>query len=117
MKRGSWILKMVVLGALAIGIFGLTTQLLWNWLVPILFNGPVITFWQALGLIVLSKILLWPFGKRHNGHRGGAWRPYWKEKWSKMTPEQKESFKQRMREKCGWGSPLEPEKSTAQDKN
>jgi hypothetical protein len=31
---------------------------LWNWLVPELFNGPTITFWQSAGLFVLSNILI-----------------------------------------------------------
>lgn len=109
MKRGSWILKMVALGIIAISVVGLITQLLWNWLVPILFSGPLISFWQAVGLLVLSKILLWPFGKRHHGHQGG-WRPYWKEKWNKMTDEEKDQFRQKMKDRCGWGSSTKEEK-------
>ncbi len=104
MKRGSWILKMVLLGVLAIGMIGWVTQLLWNWLVPMLFAGPMITIWQALGLILLTKILLFPLGKRHHGgHRGSYWKPYWKEKWSSMSEEEKLEFRKKMREKCGWG--------------
>jgi len=37
-------------------IFGV--QALWNWLIPGLFNGPVLTYWQTAGLFLLSKILL-----------------------------------------------------------
>jgi hypothetical protein len=37
-------------------IFGV--QALWNWLIPELFNGPALTFWQTVGLFLLSKILL-----------------------------------------------------------
>lgn len=47
------------------------TMNLWNWLVPALFHGPIITFWQTAGLIVLSKIFLSGFsgggGRRHHG--------------------------------------------------
>lgn len=39
-------------------IFAWPVQLLWNWLVPTLFSGPEITLWQALGLEVLSGLLL-----------------------------------------------------------
>ncbi len=63
--------------ALALVAFGGATMLLWNWLVPTLFNGPAITFIQALGLLVLSKILLSGGHRRHWGpwsHRG------WREK-------------------------------------
>ena len=47
-------------GALGIiGIFAFTFAVmwLWNWLVPELFSGPVLSYWQTLGLLVLSKIL------------------------------------------------------------
>jgi len=104
MKRGSWILKIGVVVLLVFGLVGLGTQLLWNWLVPVLFEGPQISFWQAIGLLLLSKILLWPLGKRHHSYRGGSWKPYWKEKWNTMTDEEKMQFRQKMKEKCGWGS-------------
>lgn len=115
MKRGSWILTMVLLGVLAIGLLGWVTQLLWNWLVPILFAGPVITIWQAYGLLLLSKILLFPIGKRHHGnHRGGYWKPYWREKWGRMSDEEKQQFRQKMKEKCSWGTSTKEETSTSQ---
>jgi len=110
MKRGSWILKMVLLGILGISIVGLITQVLWNWLVPVLFAGPLITFWQALGLLLLSKILLWPLSKRHSTGKSN----YWKQKWSGMTDEEKALFRQKMKNKCGWGSATEPVKNTEQ---
>ena len=53
--------------AVALVAFGGATMLLWNWLVPTLFNGPAITFIQALGLLVLSKILLSGGHRRHWG--------------------------------------------------
>lgn len=63
MKKGKWVVKFIVLGIVALTVIGLVTQLLWNWLVPALFSGPVITYWQALGLLVLSRILFWGFGR------------------------------------------------------
>lgn len=98
MKKGIWIGKMVVLGIMAIAVFTLVTMYLWNWLVPVLFAGPVIDFWQTLGLLVLSKILFSGFGKGRS-HDHGRWRGYWKEKWSGMTPEERERFKQKMKNK------------------
>lgn len=38
-------------------VLGLPLQLLWNWLMPTIFNLPTITFWQALGLNILASIL------------------------------------------------------------
>lgn len=85
---------------------GYGTMLLWNWLVPALFKGPVIVFWQAIGLLALSKILFggWGrggWGKRHCGERG-HWKYRMEERLKNMTPEEKEKFKNR----CGgsyWG--------------
>jgi hypothetical protein len=55
------ILKYVGFGILGVGFIILTifvVMSLWNSLIPILFHGPVITFWQTAGLFLLSKILL-----------------------------------------------------------
>jgi len=43
--------------AIVIVILGYPLMLLWNWLMPIIFGLPEITFWQAIGLNVLSTIL------------------------------------------------------------
>jgi sterol desaturase/sphingolipid hydroxylase (fatty acid hydroxylase superfamily) len=54
-------LKYVGFGILGVGFIFLAifvTMSLWNWLIPLLFHGPVITFWQTAGLFLLSKILL-----------------------------------------------------------
>ncbi len=113
MKKVLWIGGIVVLGVVAVSAFTLVTMYLWNWLVPELFHGPLINFWQTLGLLVLSKILFSGFGKggqRHNGQ----WRGYWKQKWHAMTPEEKEKFKMKMKEKWCY-RPTDKESSTATD--
>ena len=111
MKPGYWIAKMVVFGLVAIALVGWITMSLWNWLVPDLFHGPVLTFWQALGLLVLSKILFWSFAKKHHSH-SSHWRPYWKERWTAMSPEDRERFKQKMKEKwCYRGETAAPKDS------
>jgi hypothetical protein len=109
MKRGIWIGKILVMILVGAGIvvgFGLGTMYLWNWLVPALFAGPVISFWQAIGLLALSKLLFWGlgFGRAGGwGHRHGYWRHHWREKWNAMSPEDRERLKQRMKDKwCRW---------------
>ncbi len=78
---------------------------LWNNLLPAILHVGVITFWQAMGIFILCKILF-GFGK---GHRGGGpwWRGRMEERFKNMTPEQKEAFKQKWQERCGskhgWG--------------
>lgn len=98
MKRGFWILGMIVIGFIAVFAFTMATMYLWNWLVPALFAGPVVSFWQALGLLALSKILFGGFhkGGGHGGHWKSRWKSRWQEKWSSMSPEDQEHFKQKM---------------------
>ena len=50
---------LLALGVIALlGILlGLPLQLLWNWLMPTIFNLPKITFWQAMGLNIMASIL------------------------------------------------------------
>lgn len=88
----------VIIAALA--AFSFITMTLWNALLPEIFHLPTINFWQALGLLVLSRLL---FGGGP-WHRGGN--PHWKnrlkEKWEKMTPEEREQFHQRFRHPHPW---------------
>jgi hypothetical protein len=91
------------IGVVAVTVFGLVTMLLWNWLVPVIFNGPVLTFWQALGLLLLSKILFWGFGGKHHSRHGGSWKHRYYQKFANMSPEEREAFKRRMKDKwCNW---------------
>ena len=106
MKR-KWILrglKFVVFAALAAFVFSFVVMSLWNWLMPALFGWHAISFWQALGLLVLSKILFGGFRGRPGPHM--FWRRRMMERWAQMTPEEREKFRQGMRGRCGpFGSP------------
>lgn len=103
MKRGWWILKFAVI--VVVFAFGLTfiTMYLWNWLVPELFSGPMISFWQAAGLLILTKIITWGFGRRRGNHHWGYSQFQWRDKWKGMSDEEREKFRQKMMEKCSWG--------------
>jgi hypothetical protein len=87
--------------------FGFIVMLLWNGLIPALFGGPVLSFWQAVGLLVLSRILFFggPGGRfRRGGH--GPWRRHFRERWEHMSPEERERIRNRMRSRwgdhCAW---------------
>lgn len=56
------VIGMIILGVGAAFLFGLVTMLLWNWLMPEIFNLPQITYWQSVGLMILSCILLGRIG-------------------------------------------------------
>lgn len=104
-RRGPMlVVKILVMVAIAVAGFGSAVLYLWNWLMPALFGLPLITFWQALGLMGLSWILfggLRGFGGPHH-HCGG--RP-----WRAMSPEERERFHAGFRGR--WCRHDEPEES------
>ena len=53
MELGMWIAIVVIVFAALV----LLTQVLWNMLLPELFGFPIISFWQALGLVFLGRLL------------------------------------------------------------
>lgn len=91
--RGTRIAKFAVLAVLAVGVFGLIVMGLWNWIIPPVTGWHPLTYWQALGLLVLSKILFGGF-RGHGGH--------WRRRWAQMTPEEREKFREAMRARCGY---------------
>jgi hypothetical protein len=82
---------------------GEVVRLLWNWLLPPLFSFREITFWQAIGLLALCRILFGGFG-RHGINRSYARRRI-AERMDRMTPEERERFRHGMRGRCGFGPP------------
>ncbi len=104
-------LKMIGIGILAIAIFfalGFVVMALWNWLMPGIFGLHTITYWQAYGLLILSKILFGGFrgggqGKGRCGDRRD-WARRMEERWEKMTPEEREKAREAMRSRW-WGEP------------
>lgn len=81
---------------------GLVLQL-WNWLLPPLFGWRPITFWQALGFLALCRILFGGFGHHASSRSNFRRRMQMKERCGNMTPEERERFRQAMRERWGFG--------------
>jgi hypothetical protein len=105
-NRIKWGLKILALIMLAMGAVGLAVMGLWNWLAPDLFGWQPIGFLQALGLLVLCRIL---FGALRGGH--GAhwhWRARLAERMERMTPEEREKFRTGMRARCRGEASTEP---------
>jgi hypothetical protein len=87
------LLKHAVLGLAVAAAFGATVMLLWNALMPAVFGLVSINIWQALGLLVLSRILFGGFGGRFGGGFGRfADKNPIREKWMKMTPDERKEF-------------------------
>jgi uncharacterized membrane protein len=93
MRRRKWIFVAAPVGfALFVFLGGEVVKELWNWLAPPLFGLPLLTFWQALGLLALCRILFGGWG----GH-GRRTRH--------MSEEERERIRQRLRERCGMAQP------------
>ena len=92
------VVKIALFGAIAVTVVSFVVMSLWNILMPGIFGLRPVSFWQALGLLVLSKILFGSFRPRGGGPR---WRRRMIERWEQMTPEEREKFKQGMRRGCG----------------
>jgi hypothetical protein len=82
------IFKYVGFGILGIGFIFLAiylTMCLWNWLIPSLFNGPAMSFWQTAGLFLLSKILLTGVSPgSHDRSYKKTWRKKYQEKYNRF---------------------------------
>jgi len=117
------LVPLAILGILIFtAIGGGVVMLLWNWLAPALFGLRLITFWQAIGLLALCRILFGGFGLGGGGggHRSGSRRRMagrirerirerMDERWEQMTPEEREKCRQGMRGRGGCTKPLDSE--------
>lgn len=93
-----WI-KPVLLALVGIALAGLVVMLLWNWLAPALFGWKHIHYLQALGLLILSRILF-----RGQPNIRAHWRRHMEERWQTMTPEEREKFRAGLWSRCGRAS-------------
>jgi hypothetical protein len=87
--------KMVPIAIVACSILGFVIMHLWNWLMPVLFGLRTITFWQALGLFLLGKLLFGGFHRHGGGHP--RWGRHMRERWEQMNPEERERFRAGLR--------------------
>ena len=86
--------------------FGVAVMLLWNWLMPSLFGLATVNFWQSLGLLVLCRILFGSFKPWHHKKcrtHGEGVRNHLREKWQKMTPDERKEFVNKRKEHFGRG--------------
>ncbi len=125
MKKRNWIkygIGALIAGAAMITLMGFATMYLWNWLIPEIFNGSTVTFWQAIGLLALGKLLTGFMGVgRHSWSKGGHsgwshkkdmfWKQKMEDKMANMTDDERAKFKQYYYNRCGWKTSAEPENS------
>jgi hypothetical protein len=109
-KKWAFMAPLAILAMLAFTYIGGQLVLrLWNWLLPPLFGFREITFWQALGILLLCRILFgglggWRGSQRSNtrGRVADRLADRLADRWDAMTPEERERFRQRIRERCGF---------------
>jgi hypothetical protein len=94
MHRISRVVRIALAAAAAIAIAGWVVMTLWNWLIPPLIGWHALSFVQALGLLLLSRLLFGGLRPRLGGWRG---------RWRHMSMEERERFRKEMRWRCGPG--------------
>lgn len=112
-KVGFIIASVLIIASLLTGVI----MLLWNWLMPELFGLAEITFWQALGVLLLSKLLFggWMHKKRCNGCHSQS-----TTNWKQMNPDDKQSMKEKFMQKwaqCQFEEPESAEKGVDSNRN
>lgn len=121
-KKGVKIFFAVVFGAAVFLLAIYALQLLWNWLMPELFGLTAISYWQALGILVLAKLIFGMGGGchrrggkfrkphrkncRHNGNASDKWW-YYDRFWKEEGAAAYEQFVARMEGGQGGQSPAE----------
>ena len=97
--RAFKVVKIVALVIVIATVVGFVVMHLWNWLMPAVFGLKPITYLQAIGLLLLSKILFGGFHRHSGGHR--RWKRHIEDRWAQMSPEERERFRAGMRGRRG----------------
>jgi len=76
-SKRSWLVSRIArgiaLGLVFVLVFGIIVNLLWNWVMPAVFGLRQITYGQAVGMIILARILLGLGGRGMRPGMARAW--------------------------------------------
>ena len=106
--------KLALIAPLAVAVMALfpfIVMYLWNWLAPAIFGAHTVTYWQALGLLILSRILVGGLGGGHGDDKHK--RRGMMDRWEQMTPEDREAFRQGLRDRGESFGPANPQPGAA----
>ena len=85
-------------------LMGAVVMWLWNAILPPVLGVGVLTFWQAVGLLALCRILFGGFrgGGGHWKKSGSSFGPpqHLRQCWMQMSEEERARFKEEWRERC-----------------
>lgn len=80
---------------------GTVVMLLWNAILPDAIGAKPLTFWKAIGLLILTRIL---FGGFRWGGRGPSWKyrkgNHWRDRWMSMSEEERAEWREKWKERC-----------------
>ena len=102
MQQGKWRKMRFFIPLFFIAAFGLLSwvvQLLWNGLIATRFSLTPYSYWEAMGLLVLCRLL---FGGFRMGSSPRGRKPPFRnrEKWMSMSDEERERFKSEWQKRC-----------------
>ena len=99
-KRIFFELPLIIIAALF--LFGYIVMLLWNFIFPPVLHTEKISYWQAVGLLVLCRILFFGFRRSYGNHKPNMWRggPPWRQKWMNMNDEERARFREEWKKRC-----------------
>jgi hypothetical protein len=103
-SKGKKFIFFLPVAALIATALGFVVMYLWNWILPEVVHAGRLNFWQALGLLVLCRLLFGNFNKGGGGNRlrEKAWNM--RSKWDSMNEEERVKFKEEYKRRCGgWG--------------
>jgi hypothetical protein len=96
-----WGGKMVVIMVAVAALGAAVVMLLWNAVVPATFNGPTLGYTQALGLLILSRLLFGGWGRHGGGLKQVHWRRRMEHHFASLPPEEREKMKREWESACG----------------
>ncbi|MEP6597202.1 MAG: hypothetical protein ABJA71_14715 [Ginsengibacter sp.] len=83
-------------------LLGLVVMLLWNAILQPVLNVHALTYWQAVGIFILCKILFGSFRRRGSSQRERSWRgsSHWRQKWMNMNDDERAKFREEWKKRC-----------------
>lgn len=76
------VLFMIIAVIFFLLLFGYGFMLLWNWLMPDVFGLPILSYWKAVGILVMAKLLFGNFeGKGHKKSTKKSYKRFKSRRW------------------------------------
>ncbi|RFZ82991.1 hypothetical protein DYU05_12620 [Mucilaginibacter terrenus] len=100
-RKKLFLIPFGILACLALASYAV--MLLWNALLPDILHVGTISYWQAAGIFILSKILFGFGGPRGGGAPWMRRKRMMEEHFRNMGPEERTKFKEQWRDRCNWG--------------